>query len=405
MPAYAYQVRDRNGKKLKGVMEAVSQRTAADNLLQQGYLIAAIKPNRPFTLSGDFFSLSKRVSSDDLTMFYFQLGNLVEAGVPLLSALQSVTKQGECESFRKIVQDLSSRVEGGMSFSEALGCHERTFPILYRSMIRVGETSGNLAETLRYVSELNEASDELRYQVRSALAYPIVLMTASIAVVIFMVVWIIPTFTMIFEKAGIPLPLPTRIVYGVSLWLKSNPWLAVIFSAVLVIGSRLLVRLQVVKYFCDRFWLSVPSLGFLIQRIEVARWSRSVALMLSSGVPILQALEIAQGLTNNLLFRDVLANASTNVQAGGKLADSLMKSALFPADAIQMVETGENSGMLDKMLYKVANFYDQLIRRTLKKVTAMIEPIFILFMGGIIAFIMLSILLPIFDMIKIFNPH
>ena len=184
-----------------------------------------------------------------------------------------------------------------MSFSEALSCYEKTFPMLYRSMIRVGETSGKLAETLRYVSELNEANDELKHQVRSALAYPIVLMTASIAVIIFMVVWIIPTFTMIFQKAGIPLPLPTRVVYELSLWLQSNPLLAAGFLLIFVTGFQFLNRVPTVKYFLDRFWLSTPSLGLLIQRVEVARWSRSVALMLSSGVPILQALEISENLT------------------------------------------------------------------------------------------------------------
>ncbi len=405
MPVFAYQVRNKEGKRVKGVIEAVSEKTAADHLLREGYLITTIKPARFSVLSNDFTLGLSHISSDDLTMLYFQLGNMVEAGVTLLSGLEAVESQIDNQSLKKIVQNLIIRIQGGASFSEAMSHHAKTFPLLYRSMIRVGETSGHLAETLRHVGELNEARAELEHQVRSALAYPMVLIVASIAVVIFMMVWIVPTFTTIFNKAGIPLPLPTRLIFGLSVWVRKNPLLL----AGILIGGNLgflsLMRLPPVKYHWDRFWLSFAAVGLLLKRIEVARWSRSVALMLSSGVPILQTLEIAQDLTQNLVFKEALANAYVAVQGGGKLADTLQKSQVFPNDVVQMVSTGENSGTLDKMLYKIANFYDQLIARTLKKVTAMIEPISILLMGSVVAFIMLSVLLPIFDMIKLFNPH
>ena len=405
MPTYAYQVRDKEGRKVRGKIEAPSEKNVVDRLLEEGFLITQVKPANRLALSGDLLSMGAKISSDDFTMFYFQLGNMVEAGIPLLTALQTVVNQIANVTLKKVVQNLISKVENGASFSEAMGHHTKMFPLLYRSMIRVGETSGTLAETLRHVGELNEARAELQHQVRSALAYPMVLIVASIAVVILMMVWIVPTFTTIFNKAGIPLPLPTRLIFGFSVWVKANPWVLAGILAGGIIGGRSLIHLPSVKYQWDRFWLSVPAVGLLMRRIEVARWSRSVALMLSSGVPILQALEIAQNLTQNLVFREVLANAYTDIQRGGKLADTLQKGGAFPNDVVQMVSAGENSGTLDKMLYKVANFYDQLIARTLKKVTAMIEPISILFMGGIVAFIMLSILLPIFDMIKIFSAH
>jgi len=405
MPTYAYQVRDKEGRKVRGKIEAPSEKMVVDRLLEEGFLITQVKPASRLVLSSDLLSMGAKISSDDFTMFYFQLGNMVEAGIPLLTALQAVVSQIDNGTLKKIVQSLISKVENGASFSEAMSHHAKIFPLLYRSMVRVGETSGTLAETLRHVGELNEARAELEHQVRSALAYPVVLIVASIAVVILMMVWIVPTFTTIFSKAGIPLPLPTRLIVGFSVWVKAKPWL---LAGILVggsIGGRSLMRLPSVKYQWDRFWLSVPTVGLLIRRIEVARWSRSAGLMLSSGVPILQTLEIAQNLTQNLVFKEVLANAYVGIQGGEKLADNLQKGGAFPNDVVQMVSTGENSGTLDKMLYKVANFYDQLITRTLTKVTAMIEPISILFMGGVIGFIMLSILLPIFDMIKIFSAH
>ena len=406
MPNFAYQVRDRDGNKIKGSMESASEKMVADHLLQQGYLIANIKKRANLlAVSNDLLSIGAGVSLADFTMFYFQLANLVDAGIPLVSALAAVIGQIGNRTLKTVVQSLKSRIEGGASLSEAMSHHGKMFPLLYRSMVRVGETSGSLALTLRHIAELNEAKEELRHQVRSALAYPVVLILASISVVVFMMVWIVPTFTSIFNKAGIPLPLPTRFLYGISIWTKTHPVLVV---AILIgggIGFQITVRVKQLKYYWDQFWLSMPTIGILIRRIEVARWSRSLALMLSSGVPVLQALEIAKDLTQNLLFQEILEETHTAVQSGGKVADTLRKKGIFPNDVVQMVSSGENSGTLDKMLYKVAQFYDQLIARTLKKLTSTIEPVFILVMGGVVALIMLSILLPIFDMIKILNPH
>ncbi len=404
MPAFAYQVRNKQGKKLKGVMEADSEKGIADHLTENGYLITKITLVQKVNFLRDQLSFSGRIPADDMTMFYFQLANMVEVGIPVVKALGTASDQLQNRSLQKIIQDLASRITGGESLSEAMAHHDRIFPFLYRSMIRVGETSGSLAEILRHVAELNEASDELRHQVRSALAYPIVLIFASIAVIIFMMVWIVPSFTVIFEKAGVPLPLPTRMVYSVSMFVKHQPYLLLGITAVLVIGSRFLIRIPRVKYRWDSFLLSIPSFGLLLRRVEVARWSRNMTLMISSGLPISQTLEIATGLTENLVFQEALQATYVHVQGGGKLADILQRSQVFPADVVQMVSTGESSGTLDKMLLKIAQFYDQLISRTIKKLTGMIEPVFILLMGFIVGIIMLSILLPIFDMLKIFSP-
>ena len=405
MSTYAYQVRDKEGKKIRGRVEAQSEKIVVDRLLGEGYFVTYVKPASRLVLSGDLVIMGTGISSDTLTMFYFQLGNMVEVGVPLLTALQTVRSQIENGTLKKIVHSLISKVENGASFSEAMSQHDKTFPLLYRTMVRVGESSGHLAETLRHVGELNEARAELEHQIRSALAYPAVLMVASIAVVIFMMVWIVPTFVTIFNKAGIPLPLPTRVIVGLSYGIRKSPLLLGGALIGAITGFRFLLTMPSFKLMWDKFWLSVPVVGLLIRQIEVTRWSRNVALMLSSGVPILQTLEIAQSLTRNLVFKEALVNAYTAVQSGGKLADTLSANRAFPVDVVQMVLTGETSGTLDKMLYKVADFYDQLIARTLKQLTALIEPLSILLMGGIVAFIMLSVLLPIFDMIKVFGGH
>ncbi len=400
MTTFAYQVRDKDGKRVRGLIEAVSEKIAADRLSEQGYLINRIVTKKNLSLP---FLLSRRIPADDLTMFYFQLGNLLESGVPLLTALQNMLGQIEHQKLNQVVQRLIVRIQNGASMSEAMDEEPNIFLLLYRSIIRVGETSGHLSQNVKYIAELNEARSELNHQVASSLAYPIVLIVASFAVVTFMIVWIIPTFTAIFTKAGIPLPLPTRILYHLSQFVKTHPLLLIVSATSLIAGFKSLMHIRSFKYQWDRFVISLPYVGLLIKRIEIARWTRSLALMLSSGVPVLKALEISKLLTQNLIFKENYADAYTSVQGGGKLADTLRKNGVFPNDVIQMISTGENSGTLDKMLYKICNFYDQLIARSLKKMTSMIEPVFILLMGGIVGFIMLSILLPIFDMIKLVN--
>jgi len=226
---------------------------------------------------------------------------------------------------------------------------------------------------------------------------------ASIAVIMFMVVWIIPTFTSIFTQAGVELPLPTKIVYNLSQFVKGSPLLLICALGSIIIGFKFLLKVRDFKFAWDRFLLSLPYVGPLIKRIEIARWTRAIGLMLSSGVPILKALEISGKLTQNLVFEKNYKDAYDSIQGGGKLADTLRNSNVFFNDAIQMISTGENSGTLDKMLYKIAGYYDQLTARSLKRLTSIIEPFFVVFMGLVVGFIMLSIMLPMFDMITVVN--
>ncbi|OGX04623.1 MAG: hypothetical protein A3G87_08270 [Omnitrophica bacterium RIFCSPLOWO2_12_FULL_50_11] len=403
MPTFAYQVRDQEGKKRTGKLEGVSEKAVADRLMSEGYLVTSVRPAVAFKGIGRAEFFGKRISIADLSMFYFQLGNMLDAGVALLSALRTAADQADNRSLRRTSRDLANRVEGGESLSDALGAHPKIFTAVYRTMIQVGETSGNLGEVLRYVAELSERREELSHQVRSALAYPVVLMFASIGVLIFMIVWLIPALTTVFAKAGVPLPLPTRMAFGLSLWVKSNWALLLIALAAAATGLRFGLRITACKYQWDRFWLSVPVIGILVKRVEVSRWSRSVALMLSSGVPILKTLELARHLTRNEWLRASLANVYRFVQEGEALAETLTKGAVFPPDVVQLVATGEQSGQLDQMLFKAANFYDKLVERSFKRFTSVLEPFFILLMGVIVGFIMVSVLLPIFDMLKFFG--
>ncbi len=401
MSTFAYQVRDKSGKKLKGFIHAISQKTAADQLAEQGFLITQLNIKNPNPLKG--LTLFGTISADELTMFYFQLSNLLESGIPVLASLQSMAEQVENRKFRAIILKLSQEIQNGASLSEAMNREPELFSSIYRSMVKVGETSGKLSENLRHIADLNESRSELHQQIISSLTYPALLMVASLAVIIFMIVWIIPTFVQIFTRSGIPLPLPTRVLFQLSQIIKQYPVFILITTFVTLIGLRLALYLPQAKLFWDRLLLSIPFVGNLVRRIEIARWARALALMVSSGVPILKALEISIKLTQNKVFEDLYQQAYISIQGGSKLADTLQSKNVFFGDAIQLIAAGENSGNLDKMLAKIAEYYDQLIKRTLKKMTSIIEPFFIIFMGIVIGFIMLSVMLPMFDMIKVLN--
>ncbi len=403
MPTFAYQARTQQGKKVFGTVEAVSEHSLADQLKREGYFITSIKATDAHSHQASLrVSSGGRVGAAQLSLFYFQLGNMLEAGVPLLASLKAVQKQSTKQFFKQVVLMLATQVEQGVRFSDALTRYPRIFPELYRAMIQVGETSGNLDLVLKQVAELNERNEKLRHEIFSALAYPVVLVCASIAVVTFMIVWIVPSFSAIFLRAGVPLPLPTRLLYGFSMWVKSNVWFLAVAAIAFGFGAPFLLRFEKFKYGWDRFWLSVPIVGQLISQIEISLWARNVALMHASGVPILKTLEMTGKLAGNLPFQRVLIQARVRVQAGEKLGETIKEGGIFPPDIVQMVLTGEQSGNLDKMLYKAALFYDELLTRTLKQLTSAIEPIFIVFMGIVVGFIMISVLLPIFDMLKLF---
>jgi type IV pilus assembly protein PilC len=402
MPTYTYRVRNEQGKRLTGKLEAVSQKAMAEQLTREGYLITSIKETSTASKNGGMLFSLGRVSMADITMLFFQLGNMLEAGIPLLNSLRTTQIQIASRKLKRIISNVATLVEQGTNFSDALAQYPNVFEPLYRSMIRVGETSGNLDQVLKHISEINESTETLRHEVKSALAYPIVLICASIAVIAFMIIWIVPSFSMIFTRAGVPLPLPTRMLYSFSMWVKANYLILFGGIGVFLISLNFLLRIQSLRYQWDSFLLKIPVVGPLISRVEVARWARNVALMIASGVPILKTLEMTGKLTKSLPFQKVLQNAYAQVQGGAQLAETLKKDNVFPPDIVQMVMAGEESGNIDKMLYKGAHFYDQLVARSLKKLTSAIEPIFILFMGCVVGFIMVSVLLPIFDMLKLF---
>lgn len=401
MAAYIYRARDEKGKLIRGTMEAVSQDELTAKLHKMGYLATNVSELKPGIKIKDKLKRWRPVKQQDLLVFNFQLANLIEAGVPILSAFKSIKAQIENKKLNDIVGDIERNIEAGSSLSGSLNYYPRIFSKLFAGMVKSGEESGRLDKVLRRYAIFSEAQIELSEKIRGALFYPAILFIASILVILFIITYIIPQFVDLFTKAGIRLPFATRILYNAGLSIK-NYWYAIIAAlAVLFWMLKRYWQTQKGRYQSDRLLLKIPLFGILARRIHISRFTRTLSTLLSAGVPILRSLEITKEVIGNAVIADEIAKVRQSVERGEKLADSLKVSGEFPPDTVQMIAVGEEGGSLDEMLNKIADFYDMAVGYAVKKLTVIIEPLFLAIMAAIIGLIMASILIPIFDMVKV----
>jgi len=401
MAAYIYRARDEKGKLIKGAMEALSPDELTAKLHKMGYLATSVSELKPGMRIKGLTERWRPVKQQDLLVFNFQLANLIEAGVPILSALKSIEAQIENKKLKDIIGDIGRNVEAGSSLSGSLNYYPHIFSRLFAGMVKSGEESGRLDKVLRRYAIFSESQMELREKIKGALFYPALLFIASILVILFIITYIIPQFVDLFTKAGIRLPLATRILYTAGLGIKSY-WYAIIAGlAVLLWMLKRYWQTQKGKYQSDRLLLKIPLFGILARRISISRFTRTFSTLLSAGVPVLSSLEITKEVIGNAVIADEITRVGQSVERGEKLSDSLRVSGEFPSDTVQMIAVGEEGGNLDEMLNKIADFYDMAVGYAVKRLTVIIEPLFLAIMAAIIALIMASILIPIFDMVKI----
>ncbi|OGX44602.1 MAG: hypothetical protein A3H41_01145 [Omnitrophica WOR_2 bacterium RIFCSPLOWO2_02_FULL_45_28] len=401
MSSYIYRARDERGKLIKGAMEAASPDELTAKLHKMGYLATNLSELKPGIRIKDNLKRWRPVRQQDLLVFNFQLANLIEAGVPILSALKSIQAQIENKKLKDIIGDIGRNVEAGSSLSGSLNYYPHIFSRLFAGMVKSGEESGRLDKVLRRYAIFSESQMELREKIKGALFYPALLFIASILVILFIITYIIPQFVDLFTKAGIRLPLATRILYTAGLGIKSY-WYAIIAGlAVLLWMLKRYWQTQKGKYQSDRLLLKIPLFGILARRISISRFTRTFSTLLSAGVPVLSSLEITKEVIGNAVIADEITRVGQSVERGEKLSDSLRVSGEFPSDTVQMIAVGEEGGNLDEMLNKIADFYDMAVGYAVKRLTVIIEPLFLAIMAAIIALIMASILIPIFDMVKI----
>lgn len=400
MENFIYKVRTDKGKAIEGKLSAESKGEAVDRLHKLGYTVVSVEPAPGFSiLTMEIPGLAARIKTEEYVMLAAQLSAMLGSGVALTAALDILVDQTENARLKSAITRVGDEVKGGSSFAEALRKQPGVFGNLFVNMVMAGETAGNLEEVLNRLSVYLERQAEFQQKVATALFYPVVLMVFSVVVVVFIILTILPAFVKMYLDAGVPLPLPTRILYNINLIIR-NHW---VFLLIGLIGLGIFFRISKEtkggQGFLDRLVLDIPIWGAMSRKVEVATFSRTLASLLSSGVPMLQALETLERTTSNSIFQGIIRESYDNVRKGGTLSEQMKESKEFPAMAVKMTAVGEESGSLDKMLSKIADFYEMTVDYAVKRITSLIEPLFLVIVGSMVGFILASIILPIFQMV------
>ena len=399
---YAYKVRDREGKMAAGSMEAESEEAVVGRLRQLGYAPISIEPEKGAGLKTEVkLPGTGRVKLKDLAVFSRQFATMINSGLSLLRSLTILGEQTSNRRLGEVILQVRAEVEKGTSLSAALARHPKVFNRLYVSMVRAGEIGGFLDQVLVKVAETFEKEVELRGKIRSAMTYPVVVSIMVVGIVAAMLIFIVPTFADLYESLGGTLPLPTRMLMGASNILRRFFLVVLLAVVVLVFLFRRWKATDQGRYQVDRFKLKVKVFGPLFHKTALSRFSRTLSTLIRSGVPILQALEIVGETVNNMVISRAVRDVQDAVREGESLATPLAKHATFPAMVVQMMAVGEETGALDTMLSKVADFYDQEVEAAVASLTSMIEPILIAVMGAAVGGMVIALYMPLFNIINL----
>ncbi len=397
MPAFKYRAVDQSGKRVGGVLYAESERALQETLRDMRlYLVDAreTKPSREV-------QLWRKIKRKDLLTFTVHLQTIVSAGIPIIQGLGDLIDQTGNQNFKKVLEDVRGSIQTGTSLSEALEKHPRAFSDLYVSVIRAGETSGNLDSILKDLISFLEWQEEIVSSIRQATIYPIIVLTAVTGLVILLMTFVFPRFTVIFEKANVPLPLPTRIVMGVSHLLVYD-WPYLIAAVILFfILFRMFVKTSTGRHVVDNLKLKVPVFGKLILKINLSRFSHYLGTLIRAGIDITQSLRIVEKVIGNVILSDIIRIVRARVQAGEFMSDTLREYPQFPPLVVRMISIGESSGNLEETLDKVSTYYDREVPVTIKKVFAIFEPLVIVFLASIVLLMALSMFLPLYQMMGV----
>jgi type IV pilus assembly protein PilC len=402
---FEYKVRDAAGKIKTGKLDAETQSQVASKLKSMGYAPVSITQanagmNKELSIPG--FG-KKKVKLKDLAIFSRQFATMINSGLSLLRALNILAEQTENKELVRVIGEVRNDVETGNSLSASMAKHPAVFPPLMTNMCRAGEVGGFLDSVLLQIASNYEAEVKLRGKVKSAMTYPIVVFVIAIIAVIGMLLFIVPVFAGLFTSLGGTLPLPTRILVTLSTILKTYFWVFGILGVGATITWGKVKRKEQVVNFVDPLKLKMPVFGNLFQKIALSRFCRNLGTMMSSGVPILQALDIVADTTGNVVLARAVREVQDSVRRGEALAAPLANHPVFPPMVVQMMSVGEDTGALDSMLHKIAEFYDQEVEATTESLTALIEPLMIAFMGAVIGSMIVALYMPIFkifDLIK-----
>ena len=400
MPSFAYTARETaSGREIRNSVEAATEQAAIAALLNRNLLVVSIqeKVSRKGKTQGG------KVSLADLVMFTRQLATMVDAGIAIVQSLQALADQTANKIMRDTIRDVCVRVEGGESFSEALQKHPKAFNRLYISMVAAGEKGGLLAEILARLATYLENSDRLRKKVKTALMYPSAVTVVAICITTFLLVKVIPTFKDIYSGFGAQLPGPTQFMISLSDVVKSYLLLLIGGAVLLVWGWFYFIKTKSGREFWDSRRIKLPVFGVIAHKICLARFTRTLASLVRSGVPILEVLQIVSQTVGNVVMEKAIKTAAIDIERGEGISAALGKNPIFPSMVIRMLSAGEQTGNIDSMLERVANFLDEEIEATLSGLMSLIEPMLIVFLGIVIGGMVICMFLPIFNLANIVN--
>jgi type IV pilus assembly protein PilC len=398
---YAYKVKDARGKLVEGKVEADSEAAVATRLRSMGYVPLDVRPANAGMQREITLGRKKRIKLKDLAVFSRQFATMIDAGLTMLRSLTILSEQVENPELRKVLRTVKQDVESGHSLSSAFNRHPAVFPPLMINMTRAGEAGGFLDVTMRQIADNFEAEVKLRSKIKAAMTYPIVVFVLAILMCIGMLVFIVPVFEGMFSDLGGELPLPTQVLVVMSKSLRvALPVLVVLAVAGLWVWRKV-GRTERVRNVVDPLKLRLPVFGDLFAKLALARFARNLGTLLSSGVPILQSLEIVSETTGSIVISRALKEVQESVRRGESVAGPLAQHAVFPPMVVQMIASGEETGAIDQMLGKIAEFYDAEVEATTEALTALIEPLMIAFLGAIVGSMIIALYMPIFKVFEL----
>lgn len=395
MPTFIWEAKTKAGEMRTGTVNADSPNALADRLTAQGLTVVRVKKKpTDFTMP----SLGSGVGLKDMVVFTRTFSTMIDAGLPIVQCIDMLANQSENLRFRKVLAGVKNEVEAGKSLSESLASYPKVFDDLFRNLVAAGEAGGILDIIFRRLSTYLEKAAKLRRQVRGALVYPSVILVVGILVVMVMITKVLPVFEKMFKDLGAgSLPAPTRFVLAISHGITDNLIIVTVVSIALVVGFIAIIRTDRGRYGFDAVLLRMPVIGPVLRKIAVARFTRTLGTLLSSGVAILDGLEIVAKTSGNRVIARAIMYARAKISEGKDIATPLLETGVFPPMVVQMIGVGEQTGAMDDMLQKIADFYEDEVDTAVAAMTALLEPIMLVFLGGVVGGMLIAMYMPIFE--------
>ena len=399
MPTFAWTGQARDGKSSKGTMEAASEAAVMANLRRQGVRANKIKEaGKGLNAELNISFLKPKITSKDIVVFTRQFATMIDAGLPLVQCLDILSSQQENKTFKDILLQVKADVESGSTFADALKKHPKAFNELYVNLVAAGEVGGILDTILNRLAVYIEKALKLKKQVKSAMTYPVTIIGIAAVVIAVILIFVIPSFASMFADFGSALPLPTQIVINLSDFIQDYILLIIGAIVFVIFAAKKIYATDKGRDKIDHWSLKLPIFGTLIRKVAVAKFARTLSTMISSGVPILDGLDIVRKTAGNRTVEKAIAHVSASISEGKTIAEPLKASGVFPPMVCQMIEVGEQAGALDTMLSKIADFYDDEVDDAVGNLTAMMEPLLMLFLGTTVGGLVIAMYLPIFKL-------